>query len=107
MLNRIPHGVSLSLVICEVEEFVLFDRPAHACAVLFQFDGCLGTWKWISDAIGIAMCILVKVIARIKAFAATIRVCGTMNRIGARLHSDVNNSSRLPAVFRARVLLGL
>src|ERR1700730_9843257 len=107
MLNRIAHAIPLCLEIAEVEEFVLLDRSSNTSAVLFQFHRRLDALKWISCTNRLARYIGVEVITRIESIAAAIRVGRSVDRICAGFDSYVDGCAGLPAVFRARILLGL
>ncbi len=86
-VERATGAIALTLVVHKVEQFVLFDGPTQAGAVLLQIDRRLWQRRRVESVASIEG-------SRVKCVAA-------------RLYAGVDNGAWLPPVFRLWILLGI
>ena len=89
--NGIADFVLLRFVIAEEEQAIADDAAADAGAILLERE-----WRFGGEEI-----------VGVPGIGAAVGVCGSMESIAAGLNADVDDGARLPAIFGARILIGL
>ena len=97
----LPNGVTLPFIAGEEEDLVFFDRSANRAAVLLERHLRLGARS------GAPFGDLIEEIARIKRCLAAESVRRAVQRIRARLDSDIDYRAGLPAIFRPGIFLDI
>src|SRR2546425_7367757 len=92
-LPSISYRVALAFVAPKKEDVVSDNRSAHGAAELFQVAWILRCTDRIEE------------VACVQGGVAAEGVGGAVERVGPRLQPDIDDRSRLPTVFRARILL--
>src|ERR1700689_5400309 len=106
-LKQIPQRIPLIFKSQEVEELVFLDRSPYRGSKLFQLHRVLVTKSGWRRAENRAISVTrrrIEVVAGVKSIAASERVRRSVQGVRARLQSDVDDGSRLPAVLRGRIL---